>query len=478
MTNRNGRKDEEEPEMMTQEKANRFNKFFATIGSEIQKKLGKTDDTEQEGSTNIDRSTKPFNFKYETTSTIEKLIDKIRIEVATGEDNIPARLLKDMKFTISPILTKLVNKGYDVDVFPSCMKKAEIKPIYKKGDVDDITNYRPISILNLISKIIERPAADQMTTYLEENKRLSKNQHAYRKRHSTVTCLVELVNKIYKLIENKKFSAVVSLDLSKAFDSISHKLILKKLAKLGMADKTIKWVKSYLTNRKQITKFKNYKSTQAEVKSGIPQGSIMGPLLFICFTNDLHEVFKDECSISAYADDTQWLVEANSMAQLKKQVEKVISLAQKWYQANSMKNNIGKTEIMVVNKNKKNESLKVNVMEEGKQITIESKLSIKILGVTLDSNLNWRKQVNEVKKKAQNTTRNVNRINHLLPTQQRMHLYNALISPHFNYADVVWGGCGKKESLSLQKVQNFAARSITGNRKMDSATASQEIKPT
>ena len=181
---------------------------------------------------------------------------------------------------------------------------------------------------------------------------------------------------------------------------------------------------------------------------------------------------KDECRISAYADDTQLLVEANSMSQLKKKTEKVIYLAQKWYQSNSMKNNIGKTEVMVVNRNKKNESLKVNVMDEGKKITIESKLSIKILGVILDSNLNWRKQVNEVKRKALNTTRNTHRINHLLPTQQRINLYNALISPHFNYADVVWGGCGKKESLSLQKVQNFAARSITGNRKTDSATES------
>ena len=160
------------------------------------------------------------------------------------------------------------------------------------------------------------------------------------------------------------------------------------------------------------------------------------------------------------------------MLQLKKKTEKVIALAQKWYQENSMKNNIGKTEVMVINRNKKNESLKVNVIDEGKKITIVSGICLKILGVTLDSKLNWKKQVNEVKRKALNTTRNVHRINHLLPTQQRINLYNALISPHFNYADVVWGGCSKKESLSLQKVQNFAARSITGNNKMDSATES------
>ena len=162
----------------------------------------------------------------------------------------------------------------------------------------------------------------------------------------------------------------MSLDLSKAFDSIDHELILLKLAKLGMGKSTVKWIKSYLRNRKQITKFKNYKSTEEVVRSGIPQGSILGPLLFLCFTNDLHALLKDECKLSAYADDTQLLVEASSMKQLKKKTEKVIRIAQNWYQANSMKNNIGKTEILVVNVNKNTKvPMKVEVMDEGKKIT-------------------------------------------------------------------------------------------------------------
>ena len=394
---------------------------------------------------------------------IEKLIDKIRSDVATGDDMIGAKLIKDMKQTISPILTKIINKGYQSYTFPNCMKNAVIKALHKKGNTEDISNYRPISILPTLSKIFERAAVDQLIAYLEENKLLSKNQHAYRKKHSTVTCLVELINYVHSKIDKKRYTAIASLDLSKAFDSISHQIILKKLEKLGLGRNAVKWINSYLTERKQTTKFKNFKSQEETVSSGIPQGSIVGPLLFLCYTNDIHEVFRNKCKVVAYADDTQIITEAKSLSELKKNIENTITLAQKWYQANSMKNNIGKTEILVINRSRKNEFLKVKVVDEGKQITIESKPFIKVLGVTIDNNLNWKKQVNEVKRKAMNSTRNIHRINHLLPTHQRINLYHAVISPQFSYADIVWGGCGKKEALSLQRIQNFAAKSITGN---------------
>ena len=463
-----------EPDMMTQEKANKHNNFFATIGLEIQKKLAQTaPPTQEQPVQNEAPEIKPmFSFKAETQKNIEKLIDNIRSDVAVGDDMIGARLIKDIKNTVSPVLTKIINKGYETNTFPNIMKKAVIKALHKKGNTDDISNYRPISILPTLSKTFERAAVNQLISYLEENKLLSPNQHAYRKNHSTVTCLVEAINYIYKLIDNKKYAAVASLDLSKAFDSISHKLILKKLRNLGLKESAVQWTSSYLKERKQVTKFKYYTSQEETVSSGIPQGSIIGPLLFLCYTNDIHEVFKNECRVVAYADDMQIILEARTLPQLKKKIENAIVLAQKWYQQNSMKNNISKTEILVVNRSQKNEFLKIDVVDEGKQISIESKTYIKVLGVLIDNNLNWRKQVIEVKRKAMNITRNIHRINHLLPTKHRVNLYNAIISPQFSYADIVWGGCGKKESLSLQRVQNFAAKSITGNRKYDSATES------
>ena len=460
-----------EPENITKEKANKYNQFFATIGSEIQKKLKvmchRTSFTGQSG----------FTFYPETEEKVEKLIDRIRHDVAVGHDDISAKLIKDGKQTIAPWITKMINLGYSTKTFPDSMKIANIKPIHKKKNTDDISNYRPISILPTLSKIFERAATDQIVTYLESNNLINRNQHAYRKGHSTQTCLVEITNLLYEHMDHGKYTGIASLDLSKAYDSISHSLLLHKLSELGLAEESLKWIDSYLSNRKQRTKFKQIISDEETVMSGIPQGSIIGPVLFICFTNDLQEVFKNECSIISYADDTQLIVEAKNINQLKQKIEKVIGLAQNWYENNSMKNNIGKTEIMVMTKGNKQENLNINVMDEGTQVNIQSVSEMKILGIFIDSRLNWMKHTNIVKRNAINTIRNLHRVRHILPTKEKIKLYNSLVTPLFSYADVVWNGCGVTNARKLQTAQNFALRSIMNRNKQESATnILQELK--
>ena len=472
VTNRTKSHETVEPDMMTQEKANRFNKYFATIGSEIQKALNTINPT-------IDFSgLQGFNFKMETEEAIMKLIDKIKLNVATGNDNISSRLIKDAKFTITPLLTQIINLGYETSIFPECMKQATIKALHKKEDSDDISNYRPISILPTLSKVLERAATNQLISYLEAHNLISTHQHAYRTMHSTKTCLFEVVNYIYRMLDAKRYTAVASLDLSKAFDSISHTLLLQKLSKLGLSEQSLHWVQSYLTARKQRTKFKNFTSTEEDIISGVPQGSIIGPLLFLCFTNDLAEHFRGLCKLVAYADDTQLIIDASNLKQLEKKIEQAITTAQRWYSSNSMKNNIGKTEVLVINTRRAQVNMmKIRIKDEGKEILLKPKNHIKILGIFLDDQLNWTKQVSNVKKKSMNATRNIHRINHLIPYKLRIHLYTSLVCPQFDYADIVWGGCGVVNSQRIQTVQNFAVKSITGNKKSDSATKSfQKLK--
>ena len=174
------------------------------------------------------------------------------------------------------------------------------------------------------------------------------------------------LNEIYTLIDKKFKVAIVSLDLSKAFDSINHNLLLKKLKSFNLNQQSIDYIQSYLSNRRQSTKLSKFTSTEQEIKSGVPQGSILGPFLFLCFVNDLPNVFNNETKFIAYADDTQLLVYDNDLEKLKEKVENVIGDAQKWYENNGMKNNSSKSEILVVS-TKKSDKIVIEVIEENKQ---------------------------------------------------------------------------------------------------------------
>ena len=466
LTQRTETKETTEPDKMSQDKADNFNQYFATVGENIQKKLKKQFQIE-----NLSEI-QGFNFKLETSASIGKMIDNIKSNVATGHDDISAKIIKDAKPTLVPILMKLVNLSYEVHTFPDCMKIAAIKALHKKEDKNDFANYRPISILPTISKVFERSATAQLVHHLETNNIINPSQHAYRKGHSTITCLFEVVNHLYKLIDDKKIAAVISLDLSKAFDSINHNLLINKLSTMGISEGALLWIKSYLSDRQQYVKFKDFISTKQPITAGVPQGSIIGPLLFICYINDLYPTFDHESKVYSYADDTQIIVHANKSDQLTKKIEKAITTAQKWYSENSMQNNTGKSEILITCNKGPTNHIKIKIFEEGKRKLLVPKPFIKILGVYLDEKLDWKKHLKFVKKTAFNSIRNLHRVNHLVPVKTRIYLYNTLIVPHFDYADIIFGGCSKKNSKYLQTAQNFAVRSITGTKKSVSPSES------
>ena len=451
-----------EPEGMSQEIADKCNKYFSSIGQTLVKHPKNLEITPSSSETEA----KPtFQFKNESLEQIEKLIDNLNDKTATGNDEINARLIKDIKKEIAPTLTKLINLGYEMNDFPSCMKSAIIRPIYKKDNKNDIANYRPIAILPALSKIIERSAANQLIAFFEENKLFTKFQHAYRKMHGTITCLAEIINNVYRAIDNKEHVAIITLDLSKAFDCLNHQLLLHKLIKLGLSNPSISWMNAYLTNRTQVTKFKNFTSATESPKTGVPQGSILGPLLFICFTNDLPPNFSEICTVNAYADDTQLLVTAKTISELKIKIKSAIHTAQFWFEKNLMKINTDKTKILIFNTSPETKDIKIEIKFENKIIELKSELFVEILGIFIDPNLNWKKQVRRIKRNAMGKIRNLRRFLYMLPLQQKINLYNAIVSPQFDYGDVLWGGCNQKEVNSLQRIQNFAIKSILGKKK-------------
>ena len=463
VTQTNPLKNDTEPQFLDQEKVNKFNSFFATVGSNIQKKLNIQEKILQK------TQTEKFDFHDETEETIIKLIERIKPNVAVGHDNIHAKLLKDSKATIAKTLTQLVNISYKKSTFPNCLKKGIVKAVYKKEDPEDPSNYRPLTILSTLSKVFERSAADQQMKYYMENHILNTFQHAYMKGHSTETCLNEMTNYIYGELDQGNLVGVASLDLSKAFDSICHSHLIQKLSNLGLGEKSLNWCKSYLSERRQQTKFKNYISSEETVTSGVPQGSIMGPILFISFINDLPESLNN-CKIVSYADDTQILVSAKKSKQIKKMLETLINNAQLWYSRNSLLNNIAKTETLLISGKKNTETLLININDNGQNKVLESKSSIKILGIHLDHKLNWNKQVQAINKKAKYAVRNLQRINMLVPLKSRLLLYNSLVASHLNYGDTVWAGLNTSNKNKLQRTQNSAVKSILGMKKLESST--------
>ena len=413
-----------------------------------------------------------FNFEPETEDSVGKLIDNLKEDVATGNDELSARLIKAATPVIIEDLSKLVNLSYETNIFPEQLKKATVKALHKKGGNNDPSEYRPISILTIVSKVFERSAVEQITKYYDDNQLLNTRQHAYRKCHSTTTILFELIETAQKHIDQGYLVAVASMDLSKAFDSLAHNLILKKLNDMGLNETAVKWIESYLTNRTQTVKFGQVESDVNLVKSGVPQGSILGPLLFITCTNDLINELPDH-DIFTYADDMQILIKGKEVEELSTKLEKAIETANHYYHENSLLCNPTKTEIMLMGTKirlSKAGILRVKVASAGEIKYLTGEKYLKILGVLVDQSISWDQQTSAIKKRATNSIRNLYRANKLVPMKQQRVLYNSLVAPHFSYADVVWNNCGKANTNKLQQAQNFAAKSMLGMRKYDSSS--------
>ena len=282
--------------------ANKFNEYFTSVGSNLTNAI---DTRGKPAYTSYLRvpSITAFNFTYTNSDEVRILINNLKPKQSAGHDSISSKLLKDIGHIIAPTLSVIINQSLYTEIFPKQLKIAKVIPLFKKGEETSIENYRPLSLLSSISKVFERVVFNQLYQYLDVNNLLFDSQYGFRKQHSTELAALELIDRIHKSMDNGQIPVSIFLDLSKAFDTLDHTILLSKLKHYGIKNKAFQWFNSYLSNRHQYVEFEGARSETLGLEMGVPQGSILGPLLFIIYVNDMHTV-SNKFTFITYADDT------------------------------------------------------------------------------------------------------------------------------------------------------------------------------
>ena len=274
-----------------------------------------------------------FNFTPVNDELVYKIINSLQISKACGLDGIGAKPLKMSIQSIVPFITKFINQSFSQGIYPDEWKCAKVLPVHKKGDTSDLNNYRPISILPTISKVVEKIAHQQLYKYLTERFILNKAQFGFRPGHSTTAALASMTDTWFEAIDNGQLVCAIFLDLRRAFDSVNIGILLTKLQNMGCSDKTLEWFNSYLNLRSQHVKYKQSISGGKTISIGVPQGSILGPLLFLILINDLPNVIKSG-QITMYADDTTLFICGTNLQDMKEKIQEDINAVNTWLKLN------------------------------------------------------------------------------------------------------------------------------------------------
>ena len=343
--------------------------------------------------------------------------------------------------------------------FPSIWKCARVVALFKSGDRSKATNYRPICILPTLSKILERAVHTQLYQYLNENNLLTKHQFGFRSKRGTNTALSSFADDILSSMENGNLCGTVFLDLSKAFDTVNHKILLSKLSAVGVCSDDLSWFKSYLSHRQIRTSCDSELSDPLTCEIGVPQGSILGPLLFIIYINELANVLEHS-NISLYADDSILYYYSTSIKDLEEKLNADLLKIGDWLKAHKLTLNIKKTKAMVIGSGRKFRNLisaSVKVYDE----EIETVQQYTHLGVIFTANMTWTAHIDHLCAKVNKRLGLLKRIKHLLPHYARVLYYNSLVQPLFDYGDLVWGDKNNCTLMqNLQILQTKAAKVI------------------
>lgn len=416
----------------------------------------------------LNRDITQFKLRPIEESEVHELLLGLQMNKATGIDGISARILKQCADGIAGSLALLFNSSLRSCEVPTEWKSAVITPVLKKEPKTSLDNYRPVSVLPVVVKIFEKLIHRQLYDYLMENNILSANQFGFRPHHSTQDVLVSIVEKWRKSLDSDDLVGALFVDLSKAFDMVDHDILLRKLWSYGVVGDEHAWFRSYLvSNRRQIVRINKEVSDWTAVCRGVPQGSILGPLLFLIFVNDLSDAIPYGV-VHQYADDIILTVVASDRTVLQSCLQMNLDAITNWVMSVKLCLNVKKTKMMLVARRRRQHELG-NVIVTGENERLERSGAVRCLGVMIDDRLTWNDHVRELKRKASFGLSQLRRLR-WLPTRLKCVLYSALVLSYFDYCSVVWMECSKRLVLELDHLQNKGMRIILGRSPRDSAT--------
>lgn len=442
--------------------SNTFNEHFSTIGPRLAREIPSTSDEVSTYLNNFPENFNKFSFRPTTSSIVFTHLNRLSKTKSTGLDNISAKLIRECADIISGPLCDLFNKSLMSGIFPDDWKCARVIPLFKQGESLDLNNYRPISVISVVAKVFERIVYDQLYNFLSNEGIISKQQSGFRSLHSTVSALLEATDSWAFNIDRGYVNAVVFLDLKKAFDTVDHEILLTKMNQYGIQGKSLDWFKSYLTNRTQRCSVNGCLSDFTTLKCGVPQGTILGPLLFLIYINDLPNCLSFSVP-RMYADDTHITYAGSDLHLIQSSISHDLEKLSKWLVSNKLTLNATKTEFMLIGSRQRLSTLSDTLELSIDNVPIEKVSSVKSLGIYVDENLTWYLHVDKLCKKIASAIGAIKRVKPFLPQSTLISIYNSLVQPHFDYCSLVWGNCGKTLSNKLQKLQNRAARVITSS---------------
>lgn len=385
---------------------------------------------------------------------------------AVGPDDIPLKFVKILLPHILSYLTFIFNTVFTSSVFPTCWKISKIVPLPKVSSPSNLSDFRPISILSSVSKAFEKLVKEQITDFVIDRRLLSKFQSGFRAHHGTQTALLKITNDIRVNIDRKLATVLVLLDFSKAFDTVSHELLGRKLRNLfGFDDSSCALLGSYLSGRLQFVSSDGGDSSCLPVLSGVPQGSVLGPLLFSLFINDLPDGLRS--SYHMYADDVQ-LYSGFSPSQLRDGISSInndLGLIHRWACDNQLGLNAGKSQAIVIfNRDIDTSSLPIVILGNDRIDYVDK---VKNLGVIINKTLTWDDHISRLSRTVYCILRRLWKFSHFVPEFARMRLVKALVIPHFLYCDVLFGRLTSHCQRRLNVLFNSCVRFIKNLRRFD-----------